>query len=576
MEGLRDCAERPRGEDAGDAPVVEKGLLRDWLVIGPFPVGDSLHNFDDVPLGDESVIEPSAGTARTGDTLNRNWQRVTVPPDDPMAFGTAELPWLDLAKVVGCQRNQLAYAHTYLHSRRGGQARIVVDHAHGLKAWLNGREVYCQPQRAVGLGLYVGISRQELNHQQRRSPRFDVELKPGWNRLLLKLSTSDREDASEMRCCLRIMDPPDVLHESKNIAWMTELPARSTSTPIIVGNRIFLMAEPDELVCIDKEDGRMLWTAANNDYEALAPAERANNPVLTERVDALVAQLRQETDRERRTDLRRTIREALEETGGQRFAVRLDGHFESHFGIVGYTMPTPVSDGRYVYVWCGTGVAACYDLDGNRRWITRLPTGDLSYGSSPALADGVLAVFLNRLYGLDAATGQLCWDQQRVRKNIAAVLAARLAGQDVFISQQGEVIRPADGKLLFRPRGIGTGDTGWSPPVVLGNTVHVPRYGVAQLTLFDFANCQGDRWEPAERATIQMPESINRLEDGSWLDRWTAGSPLIWQGLAYQTDIYGVLYVADLQSQQMVYRQPLSDRGTDALQRCPCCRCTRP
>ena len=29
------------------------------------------------------------------------------------------------------------------------------------------------------------------------------------------------------------------------------------------------------------------------------------------------------------------------------------------FGIVGFTMPTPVSDGRHVFVWCGNGVAAC-------------------------------------------------------------------------------------------------------------------------------------------------------------------------------------------------------------------------
>jgi hypothetical protein len=52
------------------------------------------------------------------------------------------------------------------------------------------------------------------------------------------------------------MDPPDVPYESKNIVWMTELPARSTSTPIVVGSRIFVMAEPDELLCLDKQSGR--------------------------------------------------------------------------------------------------------------------------------------------------------------------------------------------------------------------------------------------------------------------------------------------------------------------------------
>ncbi|MBI4583330.1 MAG: HNH endonuclease [Planctomycetes bacterium] len=72
---------------------------------------------------------------------------------------------------------------------------------------------------------------------------------------------------------------------------------------------------------------------------------------------------------------------------------------------------------------------------GRRQWIRRLETGPIAYGSSPALADGVFGVFLNRLHRLDAATGELRWTQPRVHKNIAAVLAARLAGQNVFVTQ---------------------------------------------------------------------------------------------------------------------------------------------
>ena len=37
--------------------------------------------------------------------------------------------------------------------------------------------------------------------------------------------------------------------------------------------------------------------------------------------------------------------------------------------------------------------------DGKRRWIRRVETRELSYSSSPALADGTLAVFLDRLVG---------------------------------------------------------------------------------------------------------------------------------------------------------------------------------
>ncbi len=566
MEGLRARADRPAGKDAGEAPLVEKGLVRDWLLIGPFVVGDSVKEFDHDSLGGEAAVEPSAGDKAGGQT----WQATTVPPDDPMVFGTAELPWLDAAKLLGFQPNQIAYAHAYLYSPRGGPARIAVDHSFGLKAWLNGRELYRSPQRQVALGFYTSLSTHEIKHVDQSSPRFDLELKPGWNRLLVKLSTSNKDDFKEMRFSLRIMDPPNVAYDSKNILWMAELPGRSTSTPIIAGDRVFVMAEPDELVCLDKHSGRKLWSAANNFFEALAPAERTANPAFAERVEPLVARLNAETDRARRVELRHTIQQTLIEIDAKRFAIHANDHFEAHFAIVGFTMPTPVSDGKHVFVWCNTGVAACYALDGKRQWITRVDTDHLSYGSSPALADGVLAVFLNKLHGLDAATGELRWSQHRVQKNIAAVLAARLAGQNVFISQQGELIRPSDGKLLFRPRGITAGDTGWSPPVILGETMFRPRYGVTELTLFEFNSSnrdddpnarEGEIWQAKRSDTISLPGEVSRLPDGHWIDRWTAGSPLVWQGLVYQTDIYGMLYVVELESRRMLYRQDLGLGG---------------
>ena len=66
----------------------------------------------------------------------------------------------------------------------------------------------------------------------------------------------------DMRLCLRLMDLPTVRYESKNILWMTELPQRSNATPIIVGERLFVMAEPDELLCLDKKTGH-LWLGQN-------------------------------------------------------------------------------------------------------------------------------------------------------------------------------------------------------------------------------------------------------------------------------------------------------------------------
>jgi hypothetical protein len=558
LDGLCAAADRPRGADAGKAPLVEKGLLRDWLVLGPFAVSDSVKDFDKDFIGEASV-EPSAGETIAG----RVWKPATVPPDDIMVFGTAEMPWLDLAKVVGFQRNQVAYARTYVFSPRGGPARIVVDHAHGLKVWVNGKEVYRSPERGIGLGNYVQISKHELEHLDQPSPRFDFSLKKGWNRLLLKLSTSNRQDFTDMRCCLRIMDPPDVRYESKNILWMTPLPGRSTSTPILVRDRLFVMAEPDELVCLDKNTGRVLWSAFINFYEALTDDERHSQPAFARRVDPLVSKLKAETDPRKRVRLRAAIQKALVDIDAARFGIKADGHFAAHFGIVGFTMPTPVSDGRHVFVWSGMGVAACFDLDSKRRWITRVKTDELSYGSSPALVDGVFVVFLSGLFGLDAKTGKLLWEQPKVRYNVGAVLGARLAGQPVVLTQRGIVVRPSDGELLYRPRDSSAqGDTGsWGPGVILGDRVYQPKYGVCQLNVWDFQGAPDREWEPKQLATVGVPDEVHRRPNGQWLDRSTAGSPLVWQGLAYQVDIYQTLFVGDVRSGKTVYYRPMDMHG---------------
>jgi outer membrane protein assembly factor BamB len=561
MEGMRAQANRPAEADKEKAPAVRKGLVAEWLILGPVAVQDSIKEFDKDLLGGEAIAEPTSGDQAAG----KAWRRIIAPIDDPMVFGTAELPSVDLAKVSGGFRpNQIAYAHAYLFSQRGGRVRAVVEHGRGMKVWVNGHETYCAADRCSGLGYYTAISRWELEHVAPPSGRMEFDLKPGWNRLLVKLSSSNRDDFQEMKFCLRLMDVPTVSYETKNIRWMTELPGRSTSTPIIVRDRVFLAAEPDLLVCVDKNSGKLLWSAANNYYEALSSEDRNAKPEYNTKVAPLVMALEKETDRGRRLELRRQIQEALVAIDPQRYTLKTDGHFESHFGIVGFSMPTPVSDGRHVFVWSGLGVAACYDLDGHRQWITRVPMSELAYGSSPALADGVLAVYLGKLYGLDAKTGKLLWTQPRIQKNIAAVLAATFAGHQVFITQLGETIRPADGKLLFRPREAVTGDSGaWGPPVAIGDTMYAPKYGVLALSMYDFHHGKSDDWKPELTAKIEVdvPPEVHHRADGSWLDRATAGSPLVYQGLAYSVDIYGWLYVVDLVTKKTVYYKDLQLDG---------------
>jgi hypothetical protein len=552
---LHTTVEPPTADSLKSATSLAGGLVREWLVLGPFPVKDAIANLDDL-LIDEPKVQPAPNDA----VGKLTWQRFVAPADDLNALGTAEVPWVNLATAVGSfEINQFAYALAYLHSPRGGTVRAVVDHSFGMKAWLNGAVVYREPKRQVVLGSYPNISRLELSDNLTASPRFDLKLVPGWNRLLLKIGSPPQKGFKDQSFLLRLIDLPDLEYDSKNIVWMSELPNRSSSTPILVGDRIFVNAEPDELLCLERASGRRLWSAFINPYEAIPPDERGAE--LRTKVEPLVEELRREEDRDKRILLRGRIKKVLLEVDPKRFTLPMDGHFAGHFGIVGFTVPAPISDGRHVYVWNGMGVAACFELDGRRRWITQIP-GELAYASTPALVDGTFAVFMNRLYGLDAGTGKVRWQQKRITRNNAAVIPARIAGTPVIVTQRSDVVRARDGVILYRgSRDESSGDTGWAPPVVIGDIVYAPKFGVTHVSRLDFTGVEGETWEP-KSTLYQLPPSVSRKPNGKWVDRWTAGSPVVLDDRAYQIDIWANAFAIDLKSKQMLYQQ---DTGLTGL-----------
>jgi len=168
-------------------------MIRDWLVIGPFPVADSMQDFDKELIPGESALAPAEGD-RVGEVA---WKRLEIKrKPDYEYWGTPLFESADLVQAVGYKANQVAYAHTYLHCERAGTVAMVVDHAHGLKVWANGEVVYRNPDRGIGLGNYVGISRYKQTLTHGRSPKFQLTLKQGWNRLLVKIST-DPEGAGK-------------------------------------------------------------------------------------------------------------------------------------------------------------------------------------------------------------------------------------------------------------------------------------------------------------------------------------------------------------------------------------------
>src|SRR5206468_2315105 len=96
---------------------------------------------------------------------------------------------------------------------------------------------------------------------------------------------------------------------------------------------------------------------------------------------------------------------------------------------------------------------------------------------------------------------------------------------------------------------------------ILGERVYSPQHGVNALRVFDYADVTGTPWKPKVVARLNMGVEVSRGKDGKWIDRSTPCSPLIWDGLMYQCDIYQVFYVTDLKSGKLLYPQEMDLAG---------------
>jgi hypothetical protein len=218
--------------------------------------------------------------------------------------------------------------------------------------------------------------------------------------------------------------------KEKNILWSADV-GRGHSSPVVAHERVFITAEPATLICLHAATGKQLWRKTHKLSEL--PAELgAKGP------------------------------EPSSEYGD--------------------ASPTPVSDGKSVWGFFGTGVVACYDLEGKRRWIDWFDfrrTTTYARTGSPLLVGGRLLVPFGPLVCLDAATGKLLWKNDSAKATYGTPAPARIGDVDVVITPKGHVVRVADGKILA----AGLGNCVYTSPVVQGNVVYFIDNGMTAVRL---------------------------------------------------------------------------------------------
>lgn len=172
---------------------------------------------------------------------------------------------------------------------------------------------------------------------------------------------------------------PVVFGETENLRWKTALPGPGVSSPIVVGDRVFVTCYSGygvdrgnpgrmedlkrHLVCVDRKTGKILWDKS-------VPAELPEDP-----------------------------------------------YSGAGVPVHGYASHTPVSDGEHVYVFFGKSGALAFDLDGNQLWQTNVgkESDPRRWGSSssPILHKDKLIVTASAeseaLVALDTKTGKQLW-----------------------------------------------------------------------------------------------------------------------------------------------------------------------
>jgi outer membrane protein assembly factor BamB len=202
--------------------------------------------------------------------------------------------------------------------------------------------------------------------------------------------------------------------KTENVEWSREIPGRGWSSPIVTGGRVYVTTAETE----GKSKSPQAGTEYSNEYAAELFKQGLSREQVLERLTARDIELPKEV----------TLRYFLYclnlESGGvewrkEFYAGRPPGgrHRKNSFAS-----ESPVTDGKFVYVYVANLGLWAFDLKGKPVWSTPLEAYpiylDLGTGSSPALA-GELLVIVNDnqqqqyIAAFDKRTGKQVWRTNR-------------------------------------------------------------------------------------------------------------------------------------------------------------------
>jgi len=225
---------------------------------------------------------------------------------------------------------------------------------------------------------------------------------------------------------------------TSNVRWKTSIPGEGWSSPIVLGDRVFVTTALDEgkslhLICLDRTSGKIIWD-----------------------------------------------KEIVKQKAGHKSQQN------------SYATSTPATDGKRVYMVACDGRILAVSMDGTVEWTN----SDFDYYSehglavSPVLYEDLVIVCFDWsspgpntkigwqvawdkavIFAVDKNTGQVQWKGSRGSSRVAHVVpqVATVDGQDQLISGAGNVVQGFDLKTGERLWTVSSPGEGVVPSVVVGD-----------------------------------------------------------------------------------------------------------
>ncbi|MEZ4269083.1 MAG: PQQ-binding-like beta-propeller repeat protein [Myxococcota bacterium] len=357
--------------------------------------------------------------------------------------------------------------------------------------------------------------------------------------------------------------PPLRFSTDSGVTWAAKMPAWSNASPVVVGDKVFVTAEPFDLLCLSATDGRKLWQRTTGATDCLEGAERdaaERDAVEAKRITALLTEREKALSKQKRAVRKRAADAAAKalleslsaEVNSLRAQLAKHDRYRPPDPIpeLGFASATPVTDGRLIYAVFGNGTVTAFDLAGKRVWGRWLGTPlqamrgySRGQAASPMLIDGRLIVAMNALQALDPATGKVLWTGDNYT-DYGTPVHVRVGGQSVLVTPAGAVIRVSDGRTLATSLGAML----YVGPVALGDTI--------------FFIGGNDASAPVEATAVQLRSSGDSASGSvKWRTRLgndrLYSTPVAHDGLVYIVSRLNTLWVLDAATGKLVYEASL-------------------